>query len=471
MLPPTPPSEIDLWRGAPTEHERLEFKEAKRQFDWSQLRRYCIAIANEGGGKLVLGVADKPPRPVVGTIAFPNPTTVAGKLHAELRFRVEVEEISHPDGRVIVFHIPPRPRGTAYHHEGAYLMRAGESLVPMTEDRLRSIFAEGKADFLEEAARDGIDRQQVIDLLDTQAYFELLQLPYPSTQDAVIERLVADRLVVRRAGSFSILRLAALTLAKRLTDFPELHRKAPRIVVYDGNDKLKTRLDHSSVRGYAAGFRDLVEFIVAQLPQNEVIENTLRREEKLAPEVVIRELLANALIHQDLTVIGARVMVEIYQNRVVLSNPGEPIVPVERFIDGYRSRNERLADLMRQLSICEEKSSGIDRVVDAAEAYQLPAPVFRSDPDRTSVTVFGPRPFSQMDREDRIRATYQHCALRWVMNEKMTNTSLRKRFGLSESKAVTVSQIIRATVQAKLIKADERAGSSKRHASYLPFWA
>ena len=115
---------------------------------------------------------------------------------------------------------------------------------------------------------------------------------------------------------------------------------------------------------------------MAQLPQNEVIQNALRRRVKLLPDDLIRELIANALIHQDFSIGGASPVVEIYANRVEISNPGEPIVPVERFIDGYQSRNERLADLMRRMDICEERSSGIDRVISAAEVYQLPAPLF-----------------------------------------------------------------------------------------------
>lgn len=210
---------------------------------------------------------------------------------------------------------------------------------------------------------------------------------------------------------------------------------------------------------------------MAQLPQNEVIEDALRREVKLVPEVAVRELVANALIHQDLAMSGASVMVEIYSNRVEISNPGEPVVPVERFIDGYQSRNERLADLMRRMGICEEKSSGIDRVVEAAEMYQLPAPDFRVGHRRTVVTVYGPRPFEGMDREDRIRACYQHCALKWVMSERMTNQSLRGRFHLPESKTAITSQVIAATIEAGLIKPDEKVGSSRKFARYLPFWA
>jgi ATP-dependent DNA helicase RecG len=165
------------------------------------------------------------------------------------------------------------------------------------------------------------------------------------------------------------------------------------------------------------------------------------------------------------------VMVEIYSNRVEISNPGEPLVSVERFIDGYQSRNERLADLMRRMSICEEKSSGIDKAIHAVEASQLPAPDFRVGYQRTIVLIFGPKAFADMDRNDRIRACYQHCALKWVMSERMTNQSLRERFHLPEGKSAIVSQIITATIEAKLIKSDERVGTSRKFARYLPFWA
>ena len=164
-------------------------------------------------------------------------------------------------------------------------------------------------------------------------------------------------------------------------------------------------------------------------------------------------------------------MVEVYSNRVEISNPGEPIVPVERFIDGYQSRNERLANMMRRLGACEEKSSGIDRVVEVAEVYQLPAPDFRAGYSRTIATIFGPRPFEEMDRADRIRACYQHCALKYVITERMTNETLRGRFDLPETKRTITSQIIAATEEVGLIKPDERVGRSRKYARYLPFWA
>lgn len=467
----TTPQQVDLWRAGPSEHQRLEFKEAKNQFDTGKLHQYCVAIANEGGGELLLGVADKPPRDVVGSHAFPDLVKTSEDLFRALGFRVDVEEVPHPDGRVVVFHIPSRPRGSAYHLDGKYLMRSGQSLVPMSEDQLRRIFAEGEPGWLEDHARRGLSADAVIDLLDMQTFFELLKLPYPTDRGGVLDRLRRERLVDDQEGTLAIRRLGALLLAKRLEDFPELARRAPRVVVYSGTSKLETRLDQPGTKGYAVGFQGLVRFVMGQLPQNEVIEDALRREVKLVPEIVIRELVANALIHQDFSVGGGSVMVEVYSNRIEISNPGEPVVPVERFIDGYQSRNERLADLMRRFGICEEKSSGIDRVVHAAEMYQLPAPDFRVAHQRTVVAIFGPRPFEQMDRDERVRACYQHCCLRYVMGEKMSNQSLRERFKLGEAKGETVSRIIRDTIEAKLIKADNPESGSKRYARYLPFWA
>jgi ATP-dependent DNA helicase RecG len=416
-------------------------------------------------------VANPPPRPVVGSLAFPDLIHTANEFFQRIGFRVEVEAVAHPDGRVVIFSIPSRPKGTAYHLDGRYLMRSGSSLVSMSEDRLRGIFAEGAPDWLEEPSLRDLDAEEVVDRLDTQAFFELMKQPYPSDRASVLARLQEHRLIDQIGGQYSIRRIGGLLLAKRLEDFPDLARKAPRVVVYTSTSKLDTRIDQTGQRGYAAGFQGLVTFITQQMPQNEVIENALRKKVKLLPENSVRELIANSLIHQDLKVGGAGPMIEVYPNRIVISNPGEPIVKVDRFIDGYQSRNERLADFMRRMSICEERGSGIDRVVHEAELFQLPAPRFQNDSQRTMVTVYGPKPFDEMDRDDRVRACYQHCALKWVLTKHMTNQSLRERFGLVENKAAIASQIIAATIEAGMIKPDDTVGPSRKFARYLPFWA
>ena len=147
----TTPQEIDNWRKATSEHRHLEFKEAKKSFAIQKLYKYCVAIANEGGGHLLLGIADKPPRPVVGTQAFPNPVKTEEKIFQKLHFRVDIEEVNHPEGRVLVFHMPSRPRGIAYDLDGTFLGRAGSALVAMNSDWLRSIHAESPPDWNQSA--------------------------------------------------------------------------------------------------------------------------------------------------------------------------------------------------------------------------------------------------------------------------------------------------------------------------------
>jgi len=124
---------------------------------------------------------------------------------------------------------------------------------------------------------------------------------------------------------------------------------------------------------------------------------------------------------------------------------------------------------MRRVGVCEEKGSGIDKVVNAAEVYQLPAPDFRVGENRTTVLMFAHQEFKDMERDDRIRACYQHCCLKCVMNQKMTNASVRDRFGLTPAKSMIASQLIAATVEAGLIR--QEAGTYKKFARYRPYWA
>ena len=302
--------------------------------------------------------------------------------------------------------------------------------------------------------------------------FELSGLPYPTTRDGVLERLRGEGLIVHTPEGWTITNLAAMLLAKRLDAFsPALARKAPRVVIYAGIDKTVTREDKPGSRGYAVGFKSLVDFVHSAAPQNHSIEQVVREEVKMFPKQALRELIANALVHQDLSASGASVMIEMYANRVEISNPGVPPIKVERFIDEYRSRNERLADLMRRLGLCEEKGSGIDKVVKAAEVFQLPAPDFRVGELRTTAVLFSHQDFAVMTKTDRIRACYQHCCLMYVSNQRMSNQSLRERFGVPEAKAATISLVIGAAKDAGLVKADESETASSRYARYLPFWA
>jgi ATP-dependent DNA helicase RecG len=467
----TTSEQIDQWRSVPRESPHLEFKEAKTDFDKVKLYRYCVAIANEGGGKLVLGISDKSPRAIVGTAAFPSTQATAERILNTLNFRVDVEAIDHPEGRILIFHIPSRPKGTAYNYQGAYLMRSGEELVSMSEDRLRVIFAEGQPDWLNQVSKHDCSSEDVIRLLDTQSYYDFQEKVYPSRREEVLRKFAQEGFIQASDTGWQINRIGGLLFCKRINDFPDLQPKIPRVIVYEGINKLKTRLDQQGSKGYAVGFSGLIDFIMAQTPQSEVMSNALRKEIKMFPAEAVRELVANALIHQDFQQQGLAVRIELYTDRLEVSNPGKPPIPAERFIDEDQSRNEGLAEIMRRLRICERKGSGFDRVVDAAEVHQLPAPNIKLGEVRTTVILYAHKTFEAMSRDDRIRATYQHCCLRYVMNQKTTNQSLRNRFQLSDKRAEPVSRTIRDTLDAEYIKLEDPTITSNRYRSYVPFWA
>ena len=90
--------------------------------------------------------------------------------------------------------------------------------------------------------------------------------------------------------------------------------------------------------------------------------------------------------------------------------------------------------LIFQQTLCEERGTGIDKAIEACELYQLPSPNFQGDKEFTRIYLYAPKTLRQMDKQEKIRACYQHCTLRFVINDYMTNQSLRERFGIEEKK-------------------------------------
>ncbi|MEK9156175.1 MAG: ATP-binding protein [Patescibacteria group bacterium] len=282
-----------------------------------------------------------------------------------------------------------------------------------------------------------------------------------------------DGLITRRRGSFDITNLGAILFAKDIGLFETIRRNAPRVIIYDGSSRIKTKFEKEGTKGYATGYRGLVSYINSQLPMNEEIKQALRTDNRMYPEIAIRELIANALIHQDFSIRGSGPMVEIFNDRIEISNPGKPLISVDRFIDhSPQSRNECIAALMRRIKICEERGSGIDKVIFWIEVFQLPAPMFEVSENSTRVTLFAYKSLREMEKTDKIRACYQHCCLKYVSKEKTTNTSLRNRFKIKNENYSIASRIIGDTIDAKLIKLyDPEKSGSRKHSKYVPIWA
>ena len=320
-----------------------------------------------------------------------------------------------------------------------------------------------------------VSDDQVLRRLNYPVYFELLELPLPEGTAAILEKLMSEDLITPcDAGGWSITNLGAVLLARNLNDFNDFRRigrKALRVIQYVGFGRLATQREREFTEGYAVSFQDIVEYIMALLPASEAIEQSLRRSVPVYPEIAVRELVANALIHQDFNVTGAGPMVEIFDDRIEITNPGRPLVDPDRFVDyPPNSRNEALAGLMRRFQICEERGSSIDKVVIQAEIFQLPAPLFEARGESTAAAIFAPKSLSEMNKSERVRACYLHACLRWVMNQPTNNPSLRARFRLPDERVDVASRLLKEAVDSSwIIVRDPSAGTRNRE--YLPFWA
>ncbi|HNY45016.1 MAG TPA: putative DNA binding domain-containing protein [Bacteroidales bacterium] len=435
------------------------------------------AIHNQDYGYLVFGVEDE--THIIKGTSFKPKTHKKGneelehwlsqRLDPRIDFRIH--EFAYDKQRSIALFVVP----SAYNKPVDFLhtpyIRVGSITRKLADfsEKERKIWRKSGKPYELEIAKENLSATDVIRLLSTETYFDLMKLPYPSNQNGVIEKLINENLVLK-SQNYAVTNLGAILFAKNLVEFESVQRKSVRVIVYKGKNKVDTIREQIGIKGYALGFLGLVEWINSQLPTNEEIGKALRTESRMYPEISIRELVANALIHQDLSVKGFP-MIEIFSDRIEISNPGTPLITPERFIDSYISRNEKLADIMRRMGFCEEKGSGLDKVIFYNELYQLPPINVIIDENRTRVTIYSYKELNNLDKKEKIRACYQHACLKWVSNEKMTNQSLRERFQIEAHNYSVASRIIRDALEEKVIKEDDPENKSRKYASYVPFWA
>jgi ATP-dependent DNA helicase RecG len=483
----SPESTVKLVReliALPRETTWLEFKHNNSNPE--EIGEYISALANAAAladkscGYLVWGIEDVT-HAIVGTSFSPHTEKKGNEglenwlhrlLTPPLRFEffetdvdgkaIVVLEVDRAQRQPVVFH------GEEYIRFGSHKKKLKD--LPEKERALWRTFDQNP--FEDGLAQENLGDEEAADLLDHASYFTLTKRRVPESRVGILEALAEDRLVRRSvAGEWDITNLGAVLFAKKLESFPGIRRKAMRVIVYDGTSRIRSKNEQVGTLGYASGFRRLVQFIMALLPANEEIEKALRKSVPMYPELAVRELVANALIHQDFFPTGTGPTVEIFDNRMEVTNPGTPLVDVDRFLDSPpRSRNESMAALMRRMGVCEERGSGIDKVVFEVEFNQLPAPLFEVTGDSTRAVLFAHRSLQKMDREDRIRACYLHACLRYVSDDYLTNASLRQRFGIDEKNSATASRFIKEALDAGRI-APENSSASKKHMRYVPHWA
>ena len=223
-----------------------------------------------------------------------------------------------------------RFQGTEFLRVGSYTKKLKE--FPEKERELWRIF--DRIPFEDVIAAEQREDVEVLELLDYPSYFDLLNIPLPENRNGILSVFAADNLIRPcEAGGWDITNLGAALFARKLNSFPRLKRKPVRVIQYNGKDRINATKEQEEVKGYASGFEGLINYITAVLPANEVIGPALRQTLPAFPELAVRELVANALIHQDFFVTGTGPMVEIFDDRIEITNPREPLVDTQRFLD------------------------------------------------------------------------------------------------------------------------------------------
>ncbi len=465
----------------------IEWVEHKHNFaDPDGIGEYVSALSNSAAiagqdfGYLLWGIEDKTAE-ILGTNFDPSqckkgnqPLHIAISSGLQPRTAFEFEELEVQGQRLVLLKVESATeRPVSY--LGTEYIRIGESKTKLSAhpDRERKLWQSiEQCSFEVRDAKSGLDDDEVLKLLDYPRYFDLLGRRLPDNRHGILEALAADGITRNEPRGWCISIFGALLFAKSLSDIDSVSRKGVRVITYRGDDRVAIRRQQSGNRGYAVGFVGLIKYIADQLPETVEIGSALRTSTPTLPEVAVREIVANALIHQDLSISGTGPLIEIFDSRVEITNPGSPLVPVARFADmPPRSRNERMASLMRRMGMCEELGTGIDRVLSLVEVNQLPAPDFKVLDGSVRVTLFGAKSFASMTKEDRIRACYWHAVICYLRHEAMTNGTLRERLGVEDKNYSQVSRVIADAVEANLVKRDPPDDTSKRHAKYVPIWA
>lgn len=471
-------------QSVPKECEWVEFK--VNNGNPEDVGEYISALSNsacyygKSHGYLVFGIQDGT-KHLVGTTFCPSKEK-RGNQELEnwwaeiLRPRIDfnIFEFEHDGLSFTIIRVdaarnqPILFRGKAYIRIGSY-----KKILSDHPERERKIWNKDTKNIFEKGiAKSKVSEQEVLELLSYPDFFHKLKIALPVGRKGIIDRLIMDKIIEFNGINYNITNLGAIMFARDLEKFESISRKAIRVIVYKGKNRITTKEPEIKGKyGYAIGFQGLIKFVLDKSPSSERIINSLRQEFSY-PEIAVRELIANAIVHQDFSISGSSPMIEIFDDRIEITNPGKPLIPTQRFIDhSPESRNEKFARFMTRMNICEERGSGIDKVIFECETNELPPPEFIEGDNFLRAIIYAHKPFSQLTKQEKLRACYFHACLKQVSGEVMTNQSLRERFKIEEQNSAMVSRIINEAIEADLIKDDDPESKSRKFKKYVPNYA
>lgn len=466
---------------APVPHEVNELDWKTRLSDRKdRLAEHLMALANHPeGGTLVFGI-DNLGRPegvdcrAVAEIS--NMLANLGREAIDPPLAIDHAVVDLDGTPVLLVHVPEQAVKPA-HRRGKSIeetwVRSGGTTRKASRQEVGALMLNSAAPRWEDLraspllALEEVERQ-----LDLGAVARLLQRPLPDGPESLSQWLKAEGLIVPDGRGFYITNFGAIAAAHSLADFPSLTRKQVRVIRYRGRNKVETIDELPIDRGYAVAFEWLISHLQRVLPHSEVIQQSLRVDTSVYPDIALRELIANALIHQDFSIAGAGPMVEIYDDRISITSPGAllPGKRADRLIGATpASRNEKLASSFRRFRICEERGTGFQKVIQSIELFGLPPLAMSVQENAFNVAIGAPRTFASMPTLERIEACYQHAVLQYVSSQTLTNTTLRNRFKLPEKQRNLITNLIADAVSAGRIKRKD-TGGGKKFAEYVPYW-
>jgi predicted HTH transcriptional regulator len=472
------------------EHSLTPIPQEINELDWKgelspnnkKLCKHLSAFANHpGGGFLVFGVEDKTGE-LIGVnqeqaefIMQKLSSLCRDSLYPVVRLDHSVEEYKGvPLLFVYIKESAVKPISVNEKSIEDSYIRSGGTTRLASRQEIGAFMLNSKTPHYEEFHANTLSSSaEILDLLDFRSVFKLLNKPTPQSQEEILRWMEDEKMIENIDTGYYITNFGALCCAYNLNHFDDLSRKNVRIIKYKGLTKRETEKEQIGVKGYAIGYESLISYINALLPSSEVIKNALRSETTVYPEIALRELTANALIHQDLSVRGASPMIEIFDDRIEISNPGKllPSKRIDRLIRTTpESRNEILASAFRRYGICEERGSGFEKAVAAIELYGLPPLKFEELENSFRVTMYSPKDFAKLTPTERVEACYQHSIIKYFSSGGMTNASLRERFKMSERQRPQVSLVIKEALAQNKIKPKDPNNASTKYVEYIPFW-
>ena len=466
----------------PTEKTWLEFKQNQERPE--EIAEYVSALANAAmlsdrdRAYIVFGVEDET-KILVGTkVRLEAKKKGNEDFHNWLtrvikpQVMIEMKDFEYNGKYFSILAVEPSYHSPVKFKEEAYI-RIGQNKKKLSShpEHERALWlATGRRKFEDAIAKSGLSEDELFQLLDFDKYFELSASPAPQSNSEKIRKFVQLNYIKDNLQDiFEITNLGAILFAKDIGDFSSLRFKSVRFIQYDGNDKTSASNEIIGTKGYAVGFASLIKYIMERIPNVEIYIDGIRKSLPKFPEVAIREVLAKAIIHQDFTQSGVSPVIEIYDNRIDVINPGNSLIETDRMIDERKSRNESLAASMRDLGICEERGGGLDKTFLEIEKRGLPALDFNPSENSMRVTIFGPKEFKSMSKKEKLRSAFYHCVLCWIRQDYMSNESLRNRFGLTKEEYQVASAIISESKKTNRIK-DADPNQGNKFARYVPYW-